>query len=504
MSDEDFPPSHFLEQLQNGDAYDESLFAEFLTAAAFDPKFDEGQVLEYPDASTNRGELASAEPQNQGKMQHSVPESGDLVNLDLVVPANGSRPAGLPMSENQPQSYPNYSGEGGAEVPTHATAPPANGSLEDHGEASSPHATVAQHDFSSEGQQVGLTSEGIQPHIESAEIGTDQERTTNHQSVTSPGDVVNSNNEQYQPDGEYQLRPETNDLFAHNVFDNLQKGGLADDRQDIDCNYNGFASEEWDDFDDPPAKEDIPDLGGSDGREDEQVPDQSENVTHDGTRINDLVAHNISDDFQQGEGQADDQQGFNLDLDVLNWQEWKDFVHQPGNEFLLSGSEERNDVQVPHQSEIVTHDGTQAWTGQDIYPSDPEPFFDGSLGKYGNPNQHPMTSLPMPAVSAPSLNDMAGPSGASNRAANTPTNNGHTADDDALFVDSDKESEEENVPNRVNHETYDENDPQINENPTQKGWGRTGERNGQEVWFNEETRKWRKSQLLKPKSYRVS
>ena len=55
------------------------------------------------------------------------------------------------------------------------------------------------------------------------------------------------------------------------------------------------------------------------------------------------------------------------------------------------------------------------------------------------------------------------------------------------------------VPNGPACETYDEYDPLIVENPSRvqrdKKWiilGRTGRRNGQEVWFNKETLKWRK------------
>ena len=65
-------------------------------------------------------------------------------------------------------------------------------------------------------------------------------------------------------------------------------------------------------------------------------------------------------------------------------------------------------------------------------------------------------------------------------------------DKDHLDVDSDdsdEESEKADVPNEVPYETYEEDDPLIVQDPLQPKWGRTGTRNGQEVWFNPETSK---------------
>lgn len=82
--------------------------------------------------------------------------------------------------------------------------------------------------------------------------------------------------------------------------------------------------------------------------------------------------------------------------------------------------------------------------------------------------------------------------------------------DDAKYDDSDDSDEEaeesvgnedigdEHLPNQVTSETYEENDPLIVQDRRQEKWGRTGMRNGQEVWFNPQTSKWRKLQLLRP------
>lgn len=50
----------------------------------------------------------------------------------------------------------------------------------------------------------------------------------------------------------------------------------------------------------------------------------------------------------------------------------------------------------------------------------------------------------------------------------------------------------EDVPNDVHFETFGENDRTIVENPHRAGHGRTGMRNGHQVWFDPDTSKWRK------------
>ena len=52
----------------------------------------------------------------------------------------------------------------------------------------------------------------------------------------------------------------------------------------------------------------------------------------------------------------------------------------------------------------------------------------------------------------------------------------------------------EAIPQEPTFETYEELDPLIVQDPRQDKCGRTGRRNGLEVWFNPESSKWRKSQ----------
>ena len=101
--------------------------------------------------------------------------------------------------------------------------------------------------------------------------------------------------------------------------------------------------------------------------------------------------------------------------------------------------------------------------------------------------------------------NMQGGLGGTTQTANPPTD-----EDNELYEDENEDEEEDEVEDEDEHvnvivpngpacETYDEYDPLIVENPSRvqrdKKWiilGRTGRRNGQEVWFNKETLKWRK------------
>ena len=71
-------------------------------------------------------------------------------------------------------------------------------------------------------------------------------------------------------------------------------------------------------------------------------------------------------------------------------------------------------------------------------------------------------------------------------------------DEDREGEGNEEGNEDEDVPNYVNLETFEENDPLIVTNPHRPGRGRTGMRNGHQVWFDPRTSKWRKLQLLYP------
>ena len=70
--------------------------------------------------------------------------------------------------------------------------------------------------------------------------------------------------------------------------------------------------------------------------------------------------------------------------------------------------------------------------------------------------------------------------------------NNSDRDDEDDEDEDDEYYEEEDLPSQFISVTYPVNDPLIVEDPTQKRWGRTGVRNGNEVWFNPKTYKWRK------------
>ena len=68
----------------------------------------------------------------------------------------------------------------------------------------------------------------------------------------------------------------------------------------------------------------------------------------------------------------------------------------------------------------------------------------------------------------------------------------HADIDDQNSNRSDDESESSSVPDEPEYEEYEQNDRLIIPDPPQDKWGQTGKRNGQEVWFNPESQKWRK------------
>lgn len=155
-----------------------------------------------------------------------------------------------------------------------------------------------------------------------------------------------------------------------------------------------------------------------------------------------------------------------------------------------------------------------------------EPYAQGNVEDSLNPTQHPVNSqqwspITTPAMDAfygtpmpPTQNGLGisvGNSSTSNRegpsdyvvpAAHPFREEGSAASVEAeaenFSDDEDEEEEEEDLPDQIAFETYNENDPLIVQNPRQRGWGRTGTRDGQEVWFNPRSLRWRKLQPLQP------
>ena len=147
-----------------------------------------------------------------------------------------------------------------------------------------------------------------------------------------------------------------------------------------------------------------------------------------------------------------------------------------------------------------------------------EPYPHGNFDNSFNPTQPPVDSHQWSAVDTPGSDSAyatasmpgettPGRSGDMIQTANPPTDENNELHEDDGEDEGEDENEDEDedededvvVPNGPISETYDERDPLIVENPSRvkKGqkWiklGRTGRRNGQEVWFNKDTSKWRK------------
>ena len=186
-------------------------------------------------------------------------------------------------------------------------------------------------------------------------------------------------------------------------------------------------------------------------------------------------------------------------------------------------------------------------------PANQEVYFDGNVDSSFNTTQTPVDNQQWPAVDTPgadsgnataslsrettrgsvsaapyhlgnavdhsSPSNMQEGSGDVDTTANPVTNENNDAHEDENESgeddeDGDEEDDEEededvdldvNVPHDTTFETYEEDDPLIVETPPPPPkedskrpppkWGRTGTRNGQEVWFNPTTSKWRKCSL---------
>ncbi|KAL9133175.1 MAG: hypothetical protein Q9175_005650 [Cornicularia normoerica] len=142
------------------------------------------------------------------------------------------------------------------------------------------------------------------------------------------------------------------------------------------------------------------------------------------------------------------------------------------------------------------------------YPAQPP-------GDIGSTNSMPWKSTHSPAPATPSglangvgyssFGDPHGILSDKNETVYCLTEGTYAGTDDAKYDDSDDSDEEaeesvgdedigdEHIPNQVASETYEENDPLIVQDRRQEKWGRTGMRNGQEVWFEPQTSKWQPS-----------
>ena len=220
------------------------------------------------------------------------------------------------------------------------------------------------------------------------------------------------------------------------------------------------------------------------------------------------------------------QQQFPFDF---NNDDWRKYADQMANEDLpdMAGTGVQNEQQIADPLENEKHWDSKVHAQEHGQPVIHEPHSQRNIDKSPEHNRHPIYSRQRLAAQTPALDSgcdtssvsrgllqqpvpakahqsdntagrsgprvMQGASRAMNPAANPQADDHDAAIDEAKSDDSDEE-DEENVPDEVAFETFEESDPLIEtpEDAPKKGWGRIGKRNGHEVWFNPKTSKWRK------------
>ena len=207
-----------------------------------------------------------------------------------------------------------------------------------------------------------------------------------------------------------------------------------------------------------------------------------------------------------------------FNFDAFNVEEWQNYANTGANvdidDILRAGEEQQtqDQKQGQHTDHQVFADDRAGATDHTAYPQGnfgsasghvrppmasrqqspvPTPAADSG---YGTRRQTPATpNQANNAVVRPGPSNAQGASRAINTAARHPLAEDHADIGDDLFNEFDDESESSCHIDEVEYPTYRADDPLIVEDPPQEEWGRTGQRNGQQVWFNPETKEWQPS-----------
>ena len=184
---------------------------------------------------------------------------------------------------------------------------------------------------------------------------------------------------------------------------------------------------------------------------------------------NDFGAHDPFSTAQPREGLTNNEQFLDFNFDAYASKEWQDTIGSRSLEEILGIG-----VQDEPQRAAEERESREVGAAEHV------PVSHGRLGTSSNHTQPPVNSRQL----SPFQTLAAGPS---------------TVGNSAVLDDNDTDASDEaseGTNDQVTHDTYQENDPMIVPGIDRKGWGRIGKRNGQEVWLNPQTSKWRKSFFL--------
>ena len=418
---ENFVTSDFVQELQNGDAYDDLLDFGTFDFEGLEPVLGDDHFLEDParieyQEEQDSADKATSEEHPQAKL--SCEEGEEKADLDdlleredglsspqgafsaLETITNGHIRAGSPTHEHQSSKQPGKSIEDGDNITTR----PANDSYNDgqHQDTQSIVMTQPQHSL-------------IDDIQDQADVSSSQDIIS--QQVSTPSGLQQVS----LPDEEHQQQDGRNNLR------NSQEGKVAPKNMESTND---------------PFKFDHPQLGPSSG--DFALQEDALNLA----APEGLESRQTVDDIPESQTVFEDE--FSPGSD-----EWKDYVARAAHSNLaeLLGDDTQED---PWILDI----------GDSGRPESPQNLVDAHRSLISHePISH--TNAGSPSAST------------------HPYIYSHQNQ-------SDREVEGRTVSNAVAFETFEEDDPSIVVAPQQKGWGRTGTRNGQEVWFNPETSEWRK------------
>lgn len=224
---------------------------------------------------------------------------------------------------------------------------------------------------------------------------------------------------------------------------------------------------------------------------------------------------------------ANGQQQFGSEFNANDWNIYENHI---GN----GGLSEIPETEAHHQQRILKrlekgrHEGRQNRAHKHVSALQYEQYSHGSFGTPLNPSQLVVDSQQQLAVNTPGIDsargtasmpremthgpvlgtssklsniagyptfvNVPGSSGGMNIMINSSLDQDHGSREEEN--EEDEEDEEDDVPHQPTFETYGEHDPLIVQDPRQEKRGLTGRRNGQQVWFNPDTSKWRKFKLL--------
>ena len=460
-----FVPREFIEVLRNGNEFDDLQDLKDFDDDNVNTGLSDDQFLDFPDESTDNGNIASSEQ----PAVDSQPEE-TLINVDIqpaadaddfgadpgplpsaqdAVPADktlsdGQSQAGLPEVVHQPQDVPSKSAGYGDEVSRLPEINPANKLFNGDLQENQPHEEY-QAQYDSNGS---IEDQAGSSRLQDFALANDADSHGQHQN--------------FLPSGIHQDQFEPNDFVqGHEEFALLQNRDPGSRSSNIDQPQVGLVS----------------------GYNQPQF-NPIELIIHDSSRI-DQPTYDLTNDDQPQEYQ----------VEIFDSDEWKAFqehaakVLGTGVQIEQRTVDHGQELYIGHQDGGVTINTSALNSGQ------------GTAGIPRDPTGDLQSSTPIhlnTAAEHSSPDDPQGPSAALKTAASSPVDEELAAIDDAKSDDSDEEYEEENGPNQATFETYEAQDPliQVDEETPKRGRGRTGKRNGEEVWFNPKTSKWRKWQPL--------